>query len=62
MPVVLLQGKLDPEVPFKTALRIQELITPAQAEVIFIEDGDHRLVRPQDMELLDSVVRRLSGV
>ena len=62
IPVVLLQGKLDAEVPWKTAVKLQELITPTQTEIILVEDGDHRLARPQDMDILDGVVRRLSGV
>lgn len=61
MPVVLLQGKLDSEVPYETAARLQTLIAPAKAEVVIVEDGDHRLARPADMEILDGVVRRLSG-
>jgi pimeloyl-ACP methyl ester carboxylesterase len=60
IPVVLLQGKLDREVPWQTAVRIQELVTPAKAETVFIEDGDHRLARPQDMEILDGIIRRLN--
>lgn len=61
IPVVLLQGKLDREVPWQTAERIKALITPAQAETVFVGDGDHRLARPQDMDLLDGIVRRLSA-
>ena len=61
IPTVLLQGKLDREVPWKTAQRLQELIAPAHAETIYVEDGDHRLARPQDMEILDRLVRRLSA-
>ncbi len=62
IPVVLLQGRLDREVPWQTAERIRDLITPAQAEIVLIEDGDHRLARPGDMDILDQTVRRLSGI
>ncbi len=62
LPVVLLQGKLDAEVPWKTAVKLQELITPTKAEIVLVEDGDHRLARSQDMDILDGIVRKLSGV
>jgi len=60
IPVVLLQGRLDAEVPWQTAFDIQKLITGSQAEIVMVEDGDHRLARPQDMEILDAHVVRLS--
>jgi pimeloyl-ACP methyl ester carboxylesterase len=60
IPVVLMQGKLDQEVPWKTAERIKAAVTPALAEIVYIEDGDHRLARIDDMLKIDSVIERLS--
>ncbi len=60
IPVVLTQGKLDQEVPWPTAERIKQTLSPASAEIIYVEDGDHRLARPQDMAMIDDVIVRLS--
>lgn len=60
IPVVLIQGKLDREVEWKTAERIKKAITPAFAEILYIEDGDHRLARTEDMLQIDGVIERLS--
>lgn len=60
IPVTLLQGRADREVPWETAYRIKERIAPAVAEILMIEDGDHRLSRPQDLDILDRAVRAMS--
>jgi pimeloyl-ACP methyl ester carboxylesterase len=60
IPVTLLQGREDKEVPWETAYKIKDRITPSVAEIVMIEDGDHRLSRPQDLEILDRTVRALS--
>lgn len=61
IPVTLLQGKRDADVPWPTAAKIRDAITPSQAEIIYVEDGDHRLARPQDLDLLDRIVREMSA-
>lgn len=61
IPVVLTQGKLDREVPWQTAEAIREILAPTSAEIVYVEDGDHRLAREQDMMMIDSVIVRLSG-
>ncbi len=61
IPVVLVQGKLDAEVPWQTAHLIRDILTPAEPEIVFVEDGDHRLARPQDMEMIDGIIRRISA-
>ena len=61
IPVTLLQGRQDAEVPWETAFKIKDKITPAVAEVVIVEDGDHRLARPQDLEILGRTVATLSA-
>ncbi len=61
IPVTLLQGRLDTEVPWETAYKISDKIIPSQTEVIIVEDGDHRLSRPQDLEMLGREVARMSA-
>lgn len=62
-PIILLQGGADKDVPPATAYRICEAFGLDKEEtVILIEDGDHRLSRPEDLHILDAQVRKLSGL
>lgn len=51
-PVHLLQGQADREVPWRYALRIADTIASDNVRVTLVKDGDHRLSRPQDMDLI----------
>jgi pimeloyl-ACP methyl ester carboxylesterase len=61
VPVRLLQGQRDPDVPWETALRLAERIEGDDVQVTLIKDGDHRLSRPQDLALLARTVGSLIG-
>lgn len=52
MPVRLIQGMQDEDVPWQTAHRIMDQISGPDVEVQFVKDGDHRLSRPQDLRRL----------
>lgn len=55
--LTLLQGKADNTVPWKKALHIKDAFMSTQnIDVIFIDDGDHGLSRPCDLEILGSVL------
>jgi pimeloyl-ACP methyl ester carboxylesterase len=56
IPVRLLQGQRDPDVPWEHALRIAEAIEGPDVQVVLVKDGDHRLSRPQDLRLLRRVL------
>jgi pimeloyl-ACP methyl ester carboxylesterase len=58
-PVRLLQGQVDPDVPWETALRIAERVTGADVRVVLVKDGDHRLSRPADLALLRATLAGL---
>jgi pimeloyl-ACP methyl ester carboxylesterase len=58
-PVRLLHGQADPDVPWELALRIAEQVETPDAQVILIKDGDHRLSRPADLDLLRQTVAAL---
>ncbi len=60
-PVRLLQGLADPDVPWRTALRLAEALESDDVRVHLVKDGDHRLSRPQDLALLRGVVGPLLG-
>jgi pimeloyl-ACP methyl ester carboxylesterase len=51
-PVALLHGQQDHSVPWQTALRLAERLTSVDVATTLIKDGEHRLSRPQDLDLL----------
>jgi len=59
-PMRLIQGMKDADVPWQTAVRIQDAFMGDDVETIFVDDGDHRLSRPEDLELLFKEVVALS--
>ena len=61
IPVRLLQGQRDDDVPWETALRLAERIEGDDVKVTLIKDGDHRLSRPEDLSLLARTVLALLG-
>ncbi len=61
VPVRLLQGQRDPDVPWETALRIAERLTGEDVQVTLIKDGDHRLSRESDLALLRAIVAGMLG-
>ncbi|PZP57255.1 MAG: hypothetical protein DI586_00820, partial [Micavibrio aeruginosavorus] len=60
IPVTLIQGRLDIDVPWQKAEEIKSALPQAQVEIIYVEDGDHRLSRPQDLELIDNAVEKMT--
>ncbi|MBI1302098.1 MAG: alpha/beta fold hydrolase [Alphaproteobacteria bacterium] len=59
-PIILLQGKLDPDVPWQKAEKIKECFKSSRIEIHYIENGDHRLSREEDLRLLAECVDVLS--
>lgn len=57
-PVHILQGMEDPDVPWRHALELVQHLPGAATTITFIKDGDHRLSRPQDIDLLVAAVAR----
>ena len=51
-PIHLLQGMADDDVPWRTALRIAELVESESVVVELVKDGDHRLSRDHDLARL----------
>jgi len=60
VPVRLIQGMLDEDVPWRTALAIQEKIVSDDVDVVLVKDGGHRLSEPQDLDRLCRIVDQLS--
>ncbi len=63
MPIHLMHGQEDVDVPWETSLQLAAKIMGDDVVTSFIKDGDHRLNRPQDLELmLNAVARIRAGV
>ncbi len=58
-PVAVLQGMQDESVPYAHALKLMERLGGDPATLTLIKDGDHRLSRPQDLELLFGALERM---
>jgi pimeloyl-ACP methyl ester carboxylesterase len=59
-PVRLLHGMQDPDVPWQTSLDLAQRLASADVQVTLVKDGDHRLSRPQDLDLLTRTLEALS--
>jgi pimeloyl-ACP methyl ester carboxylesterase len=55
-PVRLIHGQNDPDVPWAISMQLAECLRSSDVQTILIKDGDHRLSRDQDIDLLISVV------
>lgn len=51
-PVRLLHGQADADVPWKISLKLADALRSSDVRVTLIKDGDHRLSRPEDIQLL----------
>ena len=60
-PVRILQGGADPDVPWRHALELSQVIGSSDVVFTLIRDGDHRLSRPRDIARLIAAVEELGG-
>lgn len=58
-PVRLLHGQCDADVPWDISLRTAKALRSSDVQTILVKDGDHRLSRPQDIDLLIRTVSDL---
>lgn len=58
-PVRLLHGIKDADVPWEVSFSINEKLATRDVRTILIEDGDHRLSEPKDIEKLLRVTGKL---
>lgn len=59
-PVRILQGGVDPDVPWRHALALAQALKTEDLVFSLIKDGDHRLSRPQDLQRLVAAVAELA--
>jgi dipeptidyl aminopeptidase/acylaminoacyl peptidase len=58
-PVRLLHGTADADVPWRISLDLTERLEAEKVQAVLVKEGDHRLSRPQDIELLLGTVGAL---
>ncbi len=51
-PVHIIHGRLDPDVPFAHSERLLEILQGPSVRLTEVPDGEHRLSRPQDLQVL----------
>ncbi len=61
LPVRLLHGMQDPDVPWQHSLRLAAALTGGAVVTTLIKDGDHRLSRPEDLARLEAVIDELTA-
>lgn len=61
VPVRLLQGMRDDDVPWRHALRLAEALATPDVRTTLIKNGDHRLSEPDQLALLMATLDGLSG-
>lgn len=54
--VHILQGDADPDVPTDHARKLAALLPPSDVTLTLVPGGDHRLSRPEDLDLLVAAV------
>jgi pimeloyl-ACP methyl ester carboxylesterase len=60
-PVRILQGAKDPDVPWQHAFALTHRLPSDDVVLTMIQDGDHRLSRPQDIARILSAVAEISA-
>jgi pimeloyl-ACP methyl ester carboxylesterase len=60
-PVRLLHGMMDPDVPYETSVALADRLSASDVQVSLVKDGDHRLSRIEDIDLLLRVLAPLLG-
>src|SRR5215468_10984694 len=58
-PVRILQGGQDPDVPWQHAFRLAHRLPADDVVLTMIQDGDHRLSRPQDIARIIAAVAEM---
>ncbi|MEL6860147.1 MAG: alpha/beta fold hydrolase [Pseudomonadota bacterium] len=62
MPIRILQGKQDPDVPWQHAFKLVDALASEDLVFTLIKDGDHRLTRDQDIARLVKTCAELADL
>ncbi len=58
-PMRLLHGQRDADVPWEISMKIAKAVRSSDVQTLLVKDGDHRLSRDQDIDLLIRTVANL---
>ncbi|MFC4293057.1 alpha/beta hydrolase [Sphingorhabdus arenilitoris] len=58
-PVRLLHGQCDADVPFDISLQLAAALRSSDVQIMLVKDGDHRLSRDQDIDLLLNILSQM---
>ncbi|HYQ91205.1 MAG TPA: alpha/beta hydrolase [Candidatus Competibacteraceae bacterium] len=58
-PVRLLHGMRDPDVPWQNSVRVAEKLASENVRVLLVKDGEHRMSRDSDLNLLLELLAEL---
>lgn len=61
LPVRLIHGAADPDVPWTQSQKLMAALTSGDVELILVKDGDHRLSSQRDLARLAAVVEELAA-
>ena len=61
VPIRLLHGMADSDVPYQVSIRLAEHIDTGDVEVTLIKGGDHRLSREKDLTTLMMTIEKLTN-
>lgn len=63
MPIHILQGMADPDVPWMHAVRLVERLTSSDVTLELVKGGDHRLSTPSEITRLETrIAQMLAGL
>jgi len=57
-PVRIVQGLADPDVPYEHAMKLVAVLGP-DTQITLVKNGDHRLSKPHEIELIEGVLSNL---
>jgi pimeloyl-ACP methyl ester carboxylesterase len=60
-PVVIMHGRLDADVPLQHSRDLMSFLEGGRTRLVTVPDGEHRLSRPEDLELLFALLAELVG-
>jgi len=55
-PVRIMHGLRDQDVPWELSLRLTESLESEDVRIVLVKDGEHRLSREADLELLEDLI------
>lgn len=61
VPIRILHGLRDTDVPWERSLELLNLLAGEDVRLTLVKDGEHRLSRPQDLDLLFSLVSEVAA-